>query len=245
MSLILGDNPVCCTLPPIGSNYQPEGNFEIVQGISTYVVGDKSTKKAIVVMMDAFGMVPLTQQGCDVLASQGFYVLMPDLLGDQVVKPEDLGFDTPEKIEKRRKWFAGPGNPQGRSLELVKYGEHLKSQGFTVGSLGFCWGAKLALMSATSDAYAAVAVAHPTLLRSEDAANCKIPLALYPTKDEDPTVMEPFVKIAKDYKLYSEAFHGFAAGRANLEDATYRAAYEDVYRRLTAFFKKYLTSSKL
>lgn len=54
--------------------------------------------------------------------------------------------------------------------------------------------------------------------------------------------MEPFVKIAKDYKLYSEAFHGeffvtrgrhipypqvgigFAAGRANLEDATYRAA---------------------
>lgn len=51
---------------------------------------------------------------------------------DQVVKPEDLGFDTPEKIEKRRKWFAGPGNPQGRSLELVKYGEHLKSQGFTV-----------------------------------------------------------------------------------------------------------------
>lgn len=27
------------------------------------------------------------------------------------------------------------------------------------------------------------------LLRSEDAANCKIPLALYPTKDEDPTVV--------------------------------------------------------
>jgi hypothetical protein len=56
--------------------------------------------------------------------------------------------------------------------------------------------------------------------------------------------MEPFVKIAKDYKLYSETYHGtpvslfvshsytdlywtgkgFAAARANLDDPTHKAA---------------------
>lgn len=59
--------------------------------------------------------------------------------------------------------------------------------------------------------------------------------------------MEPFVRVAKDYKLYSEAFHGsssysklahlppaepdiaqlvagFASARAKLDDPTYKAA---------------------
>ncbi|CAE6444508.1 unnamed protein product [Rhizoctonia solani] len=210
MSIIPGDNPVCCTLAPkvIDVNYKPQGRMEHINGIPTYVIGEKSSKKAIVVAMDAFGMVPLTQQGCDVLASYGFYVLMPDLLGDEVIKPEDMGFDTPEKKDKRRRWFAGAGNPEGRLAEFVGYGEHLKSKGFSVGSLGFCWGAKLVLLASRDlTPYSAVAGVHPTLLKPEDAKLCKVPLGLYPTKDEDLVVMESFAKVARDYKLYSGAFH--------------------------------------
>ncbi|CAE6455899.1 unnamed protein product [Rhizoctonia solani] len=196
--------------------------------------------------MDAFGMVPLTQQGCDLLASYGFYVLMPDLLGDQVVKPEDLGFDTPEKQDKRRRWFAGAGNPQGRLAEFVGYGEYLMSKGLVVGSLGFCWGAKLVLLASREPVpYSAIAVVHPTLLKPEDAVLCKVPLGLYPSKDEDSATMESFAQVARDYKLYAETFHGFAAGRADLENPVHKAAYEDVYRRLAAFFGHHLESSKL
>lgn len=44
------------------ANYKPKGTFETYENISTYVSGDKASKKAIVVVMDIFGMVPLTQQ---------------------------------------------------------------------------------------------------------------------------------------------------------------------------------------
>ncbi|CAE6450925.1 unnamed protein product [Rhizoctonia solani] len=207
------------------ASYKPRGKIEYINGTPTYIIGEKSSKKAIVVAMDAFGMVPLTQQGCDVLASYGFYILMPDLLGDQVVKPEDLGFDTPEKKEKRRKWFASAGNPEGRLTEFVGYGEYLKAKGFAVGSLGFCWGAKLALLASRETVpYDAIGAVHPTLLKPEDAALCKVPLGLYPSKDEDPATMESFIYIARDYKLYSEAFHGFAAARADLENPVYKSA---------------------
>ncbi|KAJ1301400.1 hypothetical protein OPQ81_008661 [Rhizoctonia solani] len=248
MSIIPGDNPVCCTLAPkvTDVNYKPQGKIENINGTPTYVIGEKSSKKAIVVAMDAFGMVTLTQQGCDALASYGFYVLMPDLLGDQVVTPEDLGFDTPDKKEKRRRWFATAGNPEGRLAEFVGYGEYLKSKGFVVGSLGFCWGAKIVLLASRSiTPYSAVAGVHPTLLKPEDATLCKVPLGLYPSKDEDPVVMQSFAHIATDYKLYAQAFHGFAAARADLENPVYKAAYEDVYRRLATFFNQNLEPSKL
>lgn len=241
MSTIPGDNQACCTIPPVQSNYKPKGTFETYENISTYVNGDKTSKKAIVVVMDVFGMVPLTQQGCDILASQGFYVVMPDLLGDQALQLGDVPFDTPEKVEKRNKLFAGAGNPQGRQAELLKIGQQLKDEGFTVGMMGFCWGAKLVLLAGSNNVYSAVAVAHPSLLTPEDAANLKAPLALYPTPNEDAATMEPFVKIAKDYKLYSDSYHGFAAARAKLDNPTHKADYEDVYKRFSAFFKKYLS----
>ncbi|CAE6434248.1 unnamed protein product [Rhizoctonia solani] len=232
MSTIPGDNPVCCTIPPVESNYQPKGTFETVNGWSTYVTGDKASKKAIVVIMDVF-------------ASQGFYVVMPDLLGDQALQQGDVPFDTPEKVEKRNKLFAGAGNPQARAADMVKFGQQLKSEGFTAGSLGYCWGGKVTFLAGASDAFVAVAGVHPSILAPEDAANCKAAIGLYPTKDEDPAAMEPFVKVAKDYKLYTDAYHGFAAARARLDEPQYKAAYEDVYKRLSAFFKKYLASAKL
>jgi len=186
-------------------------------------------------------MKPLTQQGCDILASQGFYVIMPDFLGDQALQRDDVPFDTPEKVAKRNKLFAGAGSPTGRLPEYLKFGEDLKAEGFKVGGLGFCWGAKITFLAGASDVYTAVAAAHPSLLEPKDAENMKSVVAVYPSSNEDPTVMEPFVKIAKDYKLYSETYHGFAAARANLDDPVHKAAYEDVYTRFSAFFKNYLS----
>ncbi|KAG8704614.1 hypothetical protein FRC11_009742, partial [Ceratobasidium sp. 423] len=146
--------------------------------------------------------------GCDLLASQGFYVFMPDFLGDQALVRGDLPSDDPEKIEKRNKLLAGVGNPQARAVDLVKFGEKLKSEGYVVGSIGFCWGGKVIIIAGSSDVFGAIATVHPALLAPGDAANCKTALGFYPSKDENPAEMEPFVKIARDYKLYSDAHHG-------------------------------------
>ncbi|EUC53946.1 dienelactone hydrolase family protein [Rhizoctonia solani AG-3 Rhs1AP] len=186
MSTIPGDNAACCTIPPVQCSYKPKGAFETINGIPTYVVGDMTCKHAIVVVMDIFGMVPLTQQGCDVLSNQGFYVLMPDYLGDQALQEGDIPFDTPEKIEKRNKLFSGVGNPQARAADLIKLGEKLQSDGFTVGSLGFCWGSKVVILAGASSSIAAVAAVHPAILAPKDAEICKAALGFYPTRDEDP-----------------------------------------------------------
>ncbi|KAG8738356.1 hypothetical protein FRC10_006963 [Ceratobasidium sp. 414] len=53
MSSIPGDNT---------ANYKPKGTTETIEGTPTYVIGDKASKKAIVVTPDIFGTVPLTQQ---------------------------------------------------------------------------------------------------------------------------------------------------------------------------------------
>ncbi|KAF8757076.1 Vacuolar protein sorting-associated protein 26 [Rhizoctonia solani] len=180
-----------------------QGTFETINGISTYVIGDKSSKKAIVVVMD------------------GVTYLLARIL----------------------RTYAGylGGESQTRAVDLVKLGEKLKSEGFTATA-----GSKLIMIAGASDAFAAVAgFVRFRLLAPEDAANCKAAIGLYPTKDEDPTAMEPFVKIAKDYKLYSSVHHGFAAARARLDDPHHKAEYEDVFRRLSAFFKKHLASAKL
>ncbi|KAF8603256.1 hypothetical protein BDV93DRAFT_606841 [Ceratobasidium sp. AG-I] len=217
MTTIPGDNQACCTLPPAQSDYQPKGLLETIHGVGTY--------------------------GCDLLASQGFYVLLPDLLGKHAVNPNDIPTNTTDRMKRRQEFFAGVGNANTHLPTYKKIAEELKAEGFSIGTIGYCWGGRLAVLAGATDLYSAVALAHPSMLTPEDAANCKAALALYPTKDEDPSAMEPFVKIASDYKLYSETFHGFAAARANLEDPVHKAAYEDVYKRMSAFFKKHLLPS--
>ncbi|KAG8720573.1 hypothetical protein FRC09_009342 [Ceratobasidium sp. 395] len=213
------------------ADYVPKGVTEIIEGTSTYVIGDKSSKKAIVVTPDVFGT------GGDLLASQGFYVLLPDLLGDQALTAKDI----PRFGELRERFFAEIGNPLVHLPLFTKLGESLKSDGFSVGSIGFCWGAKIAILAGATGLYSAVALVHPaSMLTPEEAENCKTAIGVYQTKDESTEVLEPFIKKAADYKHYTETFHGFAAGRANLEDPVHKAAYEDVYGRLGAFFHKNL-----
>ncbi|KAG8720064.1 hypothetical protein FRC09_010157 [Ceratobasidium sp. 395] len=61
-SLLLNESAACCTIPPAVSDYVPKGITEVIEGTPTYVIGDRSSKKAIVVTPDVFGTVPLTQQ---------------------------------------------------------------------------------------------------------------------------------------------------------------------------------------
>ncbi|KAG8694659.1 hypothetical protein FRC08_008341 [Ceratobasidium sp. 394] len=207
---------------------EPKGTAKTIEGTPTYIIGDKTSKKAIA-----------RSKGCDLLASQGFYVLFPDLLGaysDQALTEKDI----PGLAALRETFFAGIGNPMRHVPLLTKLAESLRADGFSVGSIGYCWGAKITILAGVTGLYNAVALVHPSMLKPEDAENCKAAIELYQTKDEAADVLEPFIKRAAGHKHYTETFHGFAAARAKLEDPVHKAAYEDVYKRMAAFFKKHL-----
>ncbi|KAG8738355.1 hypothetical protein FRC10_006962 [Ceratobasidium sp. 414] len=82
------------------------------------------------------------------------------------------------------------------------------------------------------------------MLTPEGAENCKAAIGLYQSKDERtdlrPSMVSLFQLQTSTNRQASFDITGFAAGRANLEDPVHKAAYEDVYKRMAAFFKKHL-----
>lgn len=60
----------CCTVPPVvDDNYKEKGSYETIEGMKTYVTGDKNAKSALLVVYDIFGFFPQTLQGADILAT--------------------------------------------------------------------------------------------------------------------------------------------------------------------------------
>lgn len=45
----------CCTLPPVESDYTPQGTIENLGDLPVYTVGPKDATKAVLVFYDIFG----------------------------------------------------------------------------------------------------------------------------------------------------------------------------------------------
>jgi dienelactone hydrolase len=92
------------------------------------------------------------------------------------------------------------------------------------GVYGFCWGAKMAVLS--TKLVGPAGIIHPAFLQTSDAAEVYAPILLIDTKDEDKAAMEEFIGEVKKkpfgdkvvHKRYDDMFHGFCAGRANYGD---------------------------
>ncbi|KAJ1533680.1 hypothetical protein HK405_000386, partial [Cladochytrium tenue] len=78
----------CCTIPPAKplAEYVNAGVFielEVAGGerppVRCYSVGAGSSDKAVVVYYDIFGFHKNTEQTCDMIASQGYWVIIPDI----------------------------------------------------------------------------------------------------------------------------------------------------------------------
>jgi len=89
---------------------------------------------------------------------------------------------------------------------------------------------------------------HPGKVRADDADELAVPIAFFPSKNEDLKDCEAFVKKLESkpfysksvYKYYSTVHHGWAAARANFEDEENLKEYQDVYQRLSDFFTNVL-----
>lgn len=249
MATVHNSNSACCSIPPVQSSYTPLGSYKSLGGIEkVYVVGPEGTGKALLGVYDIFGFWPQTLQGADILSeSLNVQVVLPDFFAPH--QPYDLSRFPPSTDADKaalQEFFGGAANPQ-RVLPLVKnVADALKAAGAkTVGIYGYCWGGKIATLSGATDDFVGVAALHPAMMDGKDAEALKVPMALFPSKDEPVDVYEQVLKTISakpfasknSYKLYDTMHHGWAAARGNLEDADNKAQYEDVYKRLSGFFQ--------
>nr|XP_018261033.1 uncharacterized protein I303_06750 [Kwoniella dejecticola CBS 10117]OBR83191.1 hypothetical protein I303_06750 [Kwoniella dejecticola CBS 10117] len=217
--------------------YDRVGDYEKV-----YLTGPDDAKHAIVVIYDIFGFWDTTIRGSDLLASHLLLtsptkIYMPDVFkGNAFPKDED------GNKEELRKFFSGTAKLEDRLPEVLDFAQTLKKTHSRVSILGYCWGGKLALLSlAENTPFCCGAVIHPAMIAPEDGNELTVPLGFYPSKDEPRDVVdkikEALAAVPKsDYHLYDTVHHGWAAARANLNDAENLKQYEDVYQRTADYF---------
>jgi len=229
----------CCTIPPISSDYSPKGTEGSVAGYKTYEIG--TGDQVVIFVYDIFGYWPTTKQGADSIALAGLKVVMPDFFRGEPFPSE--AYDDPEKRKNVGGFIQTKGNPAATAQAIRNIAKELKSKGAkSVGVVGLCWGGKVATL-AGSDASAldAVSSIHPAFVDAKDVETLAVPIAFFPSKDEDPAAVEKFWKAVEEktsigqksvFNLYKTVHHGFAGARAKPNDEENIKQFSDVYSRL-------------
>ncbi|KAE8227665.1 hypothetical protein CF326_g7434 [Tilletia indica] len=248
-------NKACCTIPPVKSDYSDfKGSYETIEGLNTYVTGDASSKKAIVATQDIFGQQPQTKQAADIVAAAtGARVYLPDYFHGKPIPLDAYPPDNKEKEELINNFFGGIAAPPKNKEILVNFGKTLKSRGATsVGAYGYCWGGKVTVLAGGSGTpFSAISQIHPAMISANDASSLTIPVANFPSGDEEQDDIDAFQKAVKEndhagvsgesvFKHFKGMHHGWAAARADLEKEDNKKAYEEVYGLLADFFNKHL-----
>ncbi|ORY29567.1 Alpha/Beta hydrolase protein [Naematelia encephala] len=235
----------CCTLPPVQAEYTPKGEYIEVAGLKTYAVGPEDAKAAILFVYDIFGFSPQILQGADLLASQGFRIVMPDFLVGKYATAELFA---PGHEAERDAYFSGfPGSLPSQSKPVADVAKYLKAKHSAVGVIGTCWGYKAVILSEGVGEFEALAGIHPSFSAVEDAEKINVPLCLIPTKDEDMSIVNKIyenVEAKNPGKNFMKHFdthqHGFMAARGSVDGGPRTEAYHEGYTILSTFFKKYL-----
>ncbi|EJU05531.1 dienelactone hydrolase [Dacryopinax primogenitus] len=249
MTTIVNDNKACCSLPPAEAEYTPKGEYVDVAGFKSYTIGDKNSKTVIISVMDVFGFSAQTVQAADILSTSGAYVILPDVFeGKPAASDLFSPPQSPEKQQTIQTFFSTVGSPPTALEKISKIVAELKSKGIEkIFEIGYCWGAKVTILSAAKDRINGIIMCHPSMLAAEDADNCLVPVANFPSGDENVQLMatineklkaKPFGNNCIE-KTYADQIHGFAATRADLKAEGPLAAYKDVYQRSVDWVKSF------
>lgn len=207
--------PGKCCFKTFDHSGNPEGTLETLNGVLTYITGDRNSERVIIIMCDVFGPVYQNSQLiADDYAKNGYLVVIPDILfGDYVPASglvgtiqEYLGRHTVEATEAIAE----------KSYEWVKSNTKAKF----IGTLGYCFGAKYSvrLIDGKKDVDAA-SIFHPSFVSMEEVAAIKKPLYIH-AAEEDNIYPENLRRDTEDklkeigavyyQTLYCKTTHGFA-----------------------------------
>jgi len=260
----------CCLTGHIHTG-TPRGREETIGGLPTYVTGDvKDKAKTIVFLHDVWGWkIPNTRLLADEYASNGFYVMVPDLVADDTIPewvlkvgaPKNRELDNKSLTEKVKDTFLmgaeyGPWLIRHREgvtrpkindfVQSVRQDAEIKK----LGSVGFCWGARYSILFAKDGYFDAVVGNHPSFLSvPSDLEGTTKPISIA-VGDKD-TIMSidqvhhleaELKKLSQptEVKIYSEAIHGFT-NRGDLENELEHKQKEEAFNQAIAWFKKHLS----
>ncbi|KAJ2664917.1 hypothetical protein IWW48_000531 [Coemansia sp. RSA 1200] len=238
---------VCCNTPPVKATYMPKGQKNMYGDIQYYTAGSKDSKRAIIVNYDIFGFHANVIQLCDILASLGFYVILPDLLRGEPLTEADLG-----KPGVFASFTKNAGSWDNIKPMYAKALEHIKECGIAaVGLVGFCWGGKM-VVSALSEleGLAGGAIVHPALIQSGDFAHVNAPLMVLPSKDEPDFTADFEALKSKPFfsecymERFDDMFHGFCGARGDWSNQEQAKRANDAINLLAKFFVSIMPEQK-
>ena len=219
---------------------QSKGQFKTVAGLETYITGEDS-ENVIVILTDIFGnKLNNTLLVADQLAEgTKTQVFIPDILkGDPIV---DIG-----KVDKA-KWFADHSAEETNSIITAFLKQlHSEKSPKKVFGVGYCFGAKFAILQLAKGGYfSAAAGAHPSLVTPEDVENIERPL-LISVGDEDAMFTEELrnktlsilnkKNVWFQMDIFKNAPHGYAV-RGDVSAPSVKYAKEKTVLDQVYFFK--------
>jgi len=242
------DSKACLQIPPIVvDNYEPKGEYQTHAGLSTYITGSTSAKKAIFLLYDIFGYTSQTLQGADILASQGYVVTIPDLLEGQPPKMEWMARDTDERREKFAAFMTRIRDSKPHVENIHKCHASLKQAFPNVekwAAIGYCWGGKLVSITSFEGTPWSVGVqTSPAMVDPEDAKKITIPMAMLASEGEPADAVKSFdeaLQTPKHVETFGDQVHGWMSARADLNNEKVKKEYERGYQVALDFINKYI-----
>ena len=231
----------CCPTdkPAARCPYNPKGD-------DFYVVGPYKAKAGIVVVSDIFGMQPNSMRFADLLAENGYLVVMPDFFGERAWPVEDWPADFEgERWKAHTKWRRNMDNFKPRMNRAV---ESLRQMGCVkVGAVGMCWGATLSFLLSGEGVIDAAATAHPGNFTAASVRLAKTGVCVLGGVDDGPLTevsdavnahpVEPHV-----FRSFENLEHGFFGSRYDPDTYTPKEMeeMEEARRIILDFFQKTL-----
>lgn len=158
-----------------------QGSTQQINGVTTYV-SKGSRKGNVVVATDIYGLgIPNPKIVADIIANEsGLNVYIPDIFPNGPIKPDDFqlpnkassGPPSEERMGKNFENFMawmGKGHGPDKTYPIFKKVIDEVSKEGPTGAIGYCYGAKLAVIAAQEGAVKGIALYHPSLLEASDA----------------------------------------------------------------------------
>ncbi|CAG8665527.1 5252_t:CDS:2 [Ambispora leptoticha] len=179
-------------IPALKPNHLSEGSYTCIQDeIKAYSVFGRSSspninyncgqKKAIIVAHDMFGFTLNSEQICDIIAGQGYRVVMPYLFLDEPYTRERAYAEC--NIE-RFSWISKVAPVGHINLVIDKTISYLRKEGIeNFGICGLSWGGKVAALASQNRIFSAAITIHTPWLTFDDLKDIQCPIAIITSGD--------------------------------------------------------------
>jgi dienelactone hydrolase len=233
----------CCTR---GFRHEGKsvGSLESFNGVETYVVGDKSSKKVLYIITDVIGHKFINAQLlADQFSESGYLVVMPDLFnGDPVALNPPAGFDFGANwLPKHTPAVTRPIVDKVYDAIVEKY--HPKY----IAAIGYCFGAKYVVQLLGEKKIHCGAGCHPSFVTIDEIKAIKAPLLICGAETDSIYTEElrrqtetalKEIKATYFTTLASGVEHGFSV-RGDISNPVIKFAKEKAFRDSLEWFNHF------